>query len=99
LICTSRQPLLDAARVLLAEGVVPDTLIEMRHAGADHVALRAKVAAAAKLRVLEGERDTVRFAPWSAFKDFNLPTRAGEDCVNRAGPGRPTGEDIFDEAA
>jgi len=40
LICSSRQPLLDAARVLLAEGIAPDTQIEMRHAGADHVALR-----------------------------------------------------------
>jgi hypothetical protein len=89
LICSSRQPLLDAARVLLAEGIAADTLIEMRHAGADHVALRAKVMAAAKLRVLEGQRDTIRFARWSDFEGFNLPTRAGKDFVNGAGPGNP----------
>jgi hypothetical protein len=83
--------LLDAARVLLAEGIAVDTLIEMRHAGADHVALRAKVMAAAKLRVLEGQRDTIRFARWSAFEGFNLPTRAGKDFVNGAGPGTVRG--------
>jgi hypothetical protein len=99
LICSSRQPLLDAARVLLAEGIAADTLIEMRHAGADHVALRAKVMAAAKLRVLEGQRDTIRFARWSAFEGFNLPTRAGKDFVNGAGPGTPTAEVIFANAA
>ena len=99
LICSSRQPLLDAARVLMAGGIAPDAQIEMRHAGADHVALRAKVVAAAKLRVLEGERDTARFARWSAFECFNLPTRAGKDRVNGANPGHPTGENIFDEVA
>jgi hypothetical protein len=99
LICSSRQPLLDAARVLLAEGIAPDTQIDMRHAGADHVALRAKVGTAAKLRVLEGTRDTVRFARWSAFESFNSPTRVSKDRGNGAGPGQPTGEDILDEAA
>jgi hypothetical protein len=70
--------LLDAARVLLAEGIAADTLIEMRHAGADHVALRAKVMAAAKLRVLEGQRDTIRFARWSAFEGWPSPFGSGQ---------------------
>jgi hypothetical protein len=91
LICRSQQPLLAAARVLLAEGFAPDTLIEICHAGADHVAIRAKMVAAAKLRVLEGKRDTIRFARWSAFECFDLPTRAGKDCANGAGPGSTHG--------
>jgi len=37
---SSRQPLLDAARVLLAEGADPEARIGMRHAGANHVALQ-----------------------------------------------------------
>jgi hypothetical protein len=86
LICSSRQPLLDAARVLLAEGIAPDAMVELRHAGADHVALCAKVGAAAKLRIVEGG-DTVRFARWSAFEGVNLPTRAGKHCMNGADPG------------
>src|SRR5262245_42598210 len=38
-VASSRQPLLDGARVLLAEGADPRSRITMRHAGADHVAL------------------------------------------------------------
>lgn len=43
-LCTSETPLLDAARELLKR----DVLI-MRHVGADHDALRARVGTAAKL--------------------------------------------------
>jgi hypothetical protein len=46
---SSRQPLLDGARVLLAEGTPPDTRIGMRHAGSSHVALSSTVGAAAGL--------------------------------------------------
>src|SRR5262245_51465683 len=50
---STRQPLLDAARILLAEGADPETPIAMRHAGADHAALRSTVGAAARLTVVE----------------------------------------------
>jgi hypothetical protein len=99
LICSSRQPLLDAARVLLAEGAAPDTQIEMWHAGADHVALRTTLVTAAKLRVLEGSRDIVRFAQWSAFRDVALPTRTGGDRAEKPKPILVTGKGDFDEAA
>jgi hypothetical protein len=46
--------MLDAARVLLAEGVDPATPIAMRHAGANHDALRSTVGAAAGLTVKDG---------------------------------------------
>jgi hypothetical protein len=52
-LCVSRQPLLDAARILLAERCDPDTAITMRHAGRDTIALSAKLGVAAKLTVDE----------------------------------------------
>jgi|SRR6266849_1826048 len=61
----STQPLLDAARVLLAEGVDPDIWIVMRHAGRADDALRSTVGAAAALSVAEGER-APRFISWKA---------------------------------
>lgn len=52
LICkSSYQPLLDAARVLLAEGVDPKAPIAMRHDGTTHMALSSTVGGAAKLTV------------------------------------------------
>jgi hypothetical protein len=69
LLCVSRQPLLDAARVLLAEGADPDTPIAMRHVGADYDALTSTVGGAAKLIVTErdkGKKGPV-FEPWRPF--------------------------------
>jgi hypothetical protein len=51
LICTSRQPLLDAARVLLAEGFDPDTYLVMRHLGSADDSLSASIRTAASLTV------------------------------------------------
>lgn len=42
-ICISRQPLLDAARILLAEGVGPKTPIITRHVGEDFDAVPAAI--------------------------------------------------------
>jgi hypothetical protein len=50
-ICTSRQPLLDAARVLLAEGFDPDTYLVMRHVGSADDSLSASLGIAAQLTV------------------------------------------------
>src|SRR5262245_37742356 len=51
LICTSRQPLLDAARVLLAEGFDADTYLVMRHVGSADESLSASIGRAAQLTV------------------------------------------------
>ena len=64
---STRQPLLDCARVLLREGADPKAMIEMRHHGSDHVAMKAPIWAAAKLTV--AERDASYgpvFEPWKA---------------------------------
>jgi hypothetical protein len=62
-ICTSRQPFVDAARVLMAEGCDPKAVLTMRHVGSDIVALTAKLAVAAGLSV--GGND--RFHPWAPY--------------------------------
>jgi hypothetical protein len=51
LVKSSRTPFLDAARVLLALGCDPDSIIAMKHKGSDVVALRSRLGAAAKLMV------------------------------------------------
>jgi hypothetical protein len=79
LICISRQPLLDSARVLTAEGVDPATTIRMRHDGATHDAMRATVGPAAKLTVEENERVGPRFARWKPFPR----SAAARPCVFR----------------
>ncbi len=66
-LCISRQPLLDAARILLTEGVSPDTPIAARHAGACFDALTSTVGAAAKWAVRENETEGPRFVRWKAF--------------------------------
>ena len=65
LICISHQPLLDGARVLLAENVDPATPIAMRHEGTAFDALRSTVGAAAKLTV--GRTGSDQVAPWKPF--------------------------------
>ena len=52
MVCTSETPLFDGARSLLKAGrASPGDVLVMRHAGADHDALTAKVGVAAKLSI------------------------------------------------
>jgi hypothetical protein len=66
-LCVSREPLLAAARVLLADGVDPETFIATRHAGADFDAMTSTVGAAAKWTVRESETQSPHFVRWEAF--------------------------------
>src|SRR5262245_18162331 len=59
----STTPLLTAARILLAEGLPPETAIEMRHQGSATTSLRSTIGAAAKLEV-----NNERFAPYRPRK-------------------------------
>jgi hypothetical protein len=65
-LCVSRQPFLDGARKLLDGGHDPRTILIMRHAGSDDVALRGWSAAAAKLTV--DEHNGTVFAKWKPFR-------------------------------
>jgi hypothetical protein len=55
LLCTSRQPLLDAARVFLAEGADRKARIVMRREGSDLDGLSASIGRAAKLTVEDNQ--------------------------------------------
>jgi hypothetical protein len=81
LVTSSTTPLLDAARVLAAEGVPPDTRLAMRHAGADHDALTSTVGAAARFRVQEGSSGKPVFRPW--VPDGRWPVRWCESRAQR----------------
>lgn len=66
-VAKSRQPFFAAARVLLAEGVPADTVLEARHKGSGIVAMRRTVGEAAGLRVEDGEHGPMRLRMWEPF--------------------------------
>ena len=66
-LCISRQPLLDAARVLIAEGIDPATPIATRHAGAGFDAMTSTVGTAAKWTVREDNTVSPTFVRWRPF--------------------------------
>ena len=67
LLTTSKQPFLDAARVLLAEGVDPTTWLSMRHFGSETISLKGTVRAAAKLTVRESSKVGPVLVKWEPF--------------------------------
>jgi hypothetical protein len=75
----STTPLLTAARILLAEGLAPETAIEMRHQGSTIISLRSTIGAAAKLGVSEG-----RFYEYGSNKFPHSPE--GEEIEAEATP-------------
>ena len=77
LLSSSRQPLLDAGRVLLAEGIPPDPRIAMQHKGSATIAMTSTVGVAAKLTV-EEESDGPRFRKWRPFP-AGWSARAGDE--------------------
>jgi hypothetical protein len=79
----SRQPLLDGARKLLAEGVPPDTVIETRHEGSTIVAQRTTVGEAAKWTVKEHDKGGLQ------RKRYEAPD---QEKLARARGVRPTSE-------
>ena len=78
-LCTSREPLLAASRILLAEGVDPETPIAARHAGADFDAMMSTVGAAAGLTVSEGNTRSATLVPYKAFSRADVEARVRFD--------------------
>src|SRR5215813_3788937 len=66
LLSSSRQPLLDAARVLLAQGIPPEPPLARQHKGSATIAMTSTVGEAAKLTV-EQEPGGPRFRKWRPF--------------------------------
>jgi hypothetical protein len=61
IVAGSRQPFLDACRVLAAEGVPANTVVTMKHAGSVTACLRGQIGVATGLSVDEARP---RFVPW-----------------------------------
>jgi hypothetical protein len=66
-LCTSRQPLYEAARVLLGEGVDPDTVLEATRQGQDFVAMRSAVGEAAGWTIEEAH-GRLRKGRWEPYE-------------------------------
>jgi hypothetical protein len=77
LLCRSRVPLCDAARVLLAKGHPHDTIVMMRHAGARHDALRASLRAAAALTVEDDKVGKPKFRTFRGGARFYVLSQRG----------------------
>jgi hypothetical protein len=62
----STTPFCDCARMLAAEGAMPDAMLIMRYAGQGYDAMSAPIGVAAGLTVAEG-RGRPRFADWQPY--------------------------------
>jgi hypothetical protein len=86
-LCISREPLLAAARVLIKEGVPPETPVVTRHAGAGFDAMTSTVGAVAMWTVREDSTVSPTFVRWKAFSrdDVQSPMRFDERPVPDTG--------------
>jgi hypothetical protein len=80
IVARSTQPLLDAARALLAEGIDPRTWIVMRHAGTVLDALRSTVGVAAGLTVKDDGGGKPVFGKWHPY---DAPSRVPDSAPMR----------------
>ena len=88
-LCISQQPLLDAARILLTEGVSPEIPIATRHAGTGFNAMTSTAGAAAKWTVRENEAQSPHFVRWEAFPASRVPLSMRQN-------ERPVPDPVFD---
>ncbi len=82
LLCTSRNPFTDAARILAREGVSPATPLQMSREGHDTVDLSGTIGAAARLTVLENERRGPVFIAHRPFTPDNQARVRGDSARN-----------------
>ena len=89
-LCIYRHHLLDAARVLIKEGIDPATPIATRHAGAGFDAKTSTVEAAARWTVREDDKVGPIFVRWRAFSrcDVEALVRFDERSAPDTGQGR-----------
>jgi hypothetical protein len=96
---SSRQPFLDAARVLIASGYDPDTWLEGWRAGATAFALRARLATAAGLTVDETRTVFARWKPFSRSAVSPSMRHSDGAAINPAMSDRRTSEGAPDGGA
>jgi hypothetical protein len=87
----SREPLLAVARWLAGQGWPERTVIEVRHRGERHVALRSTLGVAARLTVEDGRDGRPRFRTWKAPPrvGLNSPMRSRRRRVSDPSPYAP----------
>jgi hypothetical protein len=68
LVISSRTPFCDSARALIREGADSAATLVMRHQGAAHDALRARLAVAAGLTVADNRLGVPTFRRWIALQ-------------------------------
>jgi hypothetical protein len=80
IVTRSTTPFCDAARVLLAEGIKPNTTLVMRHAGSAADALRSTVGVASKLTVWDDGLGKPIFGRWKQREalDGTSPMRTND---------------------
>jgi hypothetical protein len=85
---TSRQPLLDGARVLLDRGHPPETLLTIRHHGKDHDSFTPlPIGELAKWTYEERDKGGIKLRRW---KPFGMP-RDGVGVASKTGGDAPPG--------
>jgi hypothetical protein len=96
-IASTRQPLLDSARLLI-DRFCPSEELVLRHADSDSIALTSTIRAAAQLTVRENSREGPRFGRWKAspFGSVASPVRFSG---NRAPDIRPALRALHGEGA
>jgi hypothetical protein len=82
-VAATKQPLFDAARILLGQGADPSVLLVLRHSDSHADALKARIGTAAKLTVEESN-----FGP--VFRSFRTaPATPGDRApIEKTGRGR-----------
>jgi hypothetical protein len=96
----STTPFCEAARVLLAEGIKPDTAFVMRHDGNAYDAMRSTVGAAAKLTATDDRLGKPIFAKWKPRPDVERSS-SGERPMRHTEPAAtlvPSGPEPIHEA-
>lgn len=83
LVRSSRQPFLDAARVLIAAGHHADSHLEGWWPKAKTFALRARLGVAAQLSVLEKDKEKPRFVRWLPYTG---PRRLQAPTITKSNP-------------
>jgi hypothetical protein len=84
-LCRSRQPFVDAARVLMAEGAPPDAILEARHEGGVTVAMRCAVGEAARWTVRDPDRGKLQRVPYVALNGPAPISGEPQDALEAAG--------------
>jgi hypothetical protein len=85
-LCTVKEPFFAAARILVAEGVDPETVLTMRHQGSQIRGLTMTLGRAARLMVKEGDVRGLEIVPYapSPFAPIKPPASQNDEAL--AGP-------------